>query len=153
MHISKEARKLLLPLHSSATIGKMLPATVREERLREGKGGIASYLCFLTGSVWANYASTCEVFILFKRARLSRRRLLGSCPTPSHHHLSSSCLSFSVFLCVAGRAYWQERGVEWECGGGGEPNHTTARKPCPLKIIQYSLVPYMWFRTGSFQHT
>ncbi len=27
---------------------------------------------------------------------------------------STSCLSFSVFLCVAGRAYWRERG-----GGGG----------------------------------
>jgi len=24
--------------------------------------------------------------------------------------------------------------------GGGEPNHTTARKPVPLKIIQYSLI-------------
>ncbi len=27
---------------------------------------------------------------------------------------SATCLSFSVFLCVAGRAYWKERG-----GGGG----------------------------------
>jgi hypothetical protein len=29
--------------------------------------------------------------------------------------------------------------------GGGvseEPNHTTARKPCPLLVIQYSLVRY-----------
>ncbi len=43
--------------------------------------------------------------------------------------LPSACgLSFSVFLCVADRAY------SWGGGGGGEgvdedPNHTTARNP------------------------
>jgi hypothetical protein len=31
----------------------------------------------------------------------------GSSPTP---FLVTSCLSFSIFLCVAGRAYWRERG-------------------------------------------
>ncbi len=36
----------------------------------------------------------------------------------------ASCLSFSVFLCVAGRAYWLEKGG---CVGE-EPNHSTARK-------------------------
>ncbi len=41
---------------------------------------------------------------------------------------SASCLSFSVFLCVAGRAYWREMGD----GVGEEPNHTTARKSGPL---------------------
>ncbi len=48
---------------------------------------------------------------------------------------SDSCLSFSFFLCVAGRAYWREgEGVE------EEQNHTTARMPGPLLIIQYSLI-------------
>jgi hypothetical protein len=36
----------------------------------------------------------------------------------------ASCLSFSVFLYVAGRAYWRESGE----GVGEEPNQTTARK-------------------------
>ncbi len=46
----------------------------------------------------------------------------GSSPTPLPW---ANCLSFSVFLRVAGRAYWRER------GGGGvveEPNHKTARE-------------------------
>jgi hypothetical protein len=30
--------------------------------------------------------------------------------------------------------------LELTDGGGEEPNHTTARKPGPLEIIQYSLV-------------
>ncbi len=39
-----------------------------------------------------------------------------SATPPSHPLLpSESCLSFSVFLCVAGRAYWRKKGV-----GGGE---------------------------------
>ncbi len=38
---------------------------------------------------------------------------------------STSCLSFSVFLCVASRCYWP-KGLE------EEPNHTTARKAGPL---------------------
>ncbi len=42
----------------------------------------------------------------------------------------ASWLSFSDFLCVAGRAYWMEKG-EGE-GMGEEPNHTTARKPGPI---------------------
>jgi hypothetical protein len=54
----------------------------------------------------------------------------GSSPSPS-----ASCLSFSVFLCVAGRVYWQQRGE----GEGKEPNHMTARKPGPLQMSQYSL--------------
>jgi hypothetical protein len=49
---------------------------------------------------------------------------------------SASWLSFSVFLC-AGRTYWRERGG----GMGAEPNLTTARRPDPLWIIQYSLRP------------
>ncbi len=49
--------------------------------------------------------------------------------------LLASFLSFSVFLCVAHGAYWWEGG-KWV---GEEPNHTTARKPGPGWIIQYSL--------------
>ncbi len=42
---------------------------------------------------------------------------------------SASCISFSVFLCVAGPEYGRERGKE---GMGVESSHTTARKPGPL---------------------
>ncbi len=49
----------------------------------------------------------------------------------------------SDFLCAVGRR---------ECVGGGEPNgkepnHTTARKPGPLYIIQYSLLRSIWKRS------
>ncbi len=37
----------------------------------------------------------------------------------------ASCLSLSVFVCVAGRAYRRE-------GSREEPNHTTTRKPSPI---------------------
>jgi hypothetical protein len=40
---------------------------------------------------------------------------------------SATCLSFSVFLCVAVRAFWRERGE----GMGEEPNQLTAIKPGP----------------------
>jgi hypothetical protein len=63
--------------------------------------------------------------------------LFGSnCPTPN-------CLSFLAFLCVASRAYSEVVREEGK-GVGEEPNHTTARKPGPLKIIQYSLVLPYW---------
>ncbi len=41
---------------------------------------------------------------------------LAPAPTPSPL-LSASCLFFSVFLCVVGRAYWRERGG---VGGGAK---------------------------------
>ncbi len=44
---------------------------------------------------------------------------------------SASCLSFSVFLCVACRAYRRK---------GGERRNKSVRKFAPLYIIQYSLV-------------
>jgi hypothetical protein len=34
----------------------------------------------------------------------------GSSPTPSPSQLTASCLSFWLFLCVAGQVYWWERG-------------------------------------------
>ncbi len=48
-------------------------------------------------------------------------------------------------LCVAGRAYWQERGE----GMGVEPNYTTARNPGPLLIVQYSVAAPVYLWTGS----
>ncbi len=43
---------------------------------------------------------------------------------------AASCLSFSVFLCVAGRTCWRERGEGVRVGE--EPNYTTARKSDPV---------------------
>ncbi len=34
-------------------------------------------------------------------------------PPPSPPFPSASCLSFSIFLCIAGPAYWRERGSGW----------------------------------------
>jgi hypothetical protein len=48
----------------------------------------------------------------------------SSCPPPPLLS-SASFLSFSLFLCVAGRAYWRERGK-------GVPNRAMAIKPGPL---------------------
>ncbi len=47
-------------------------------------------------------------------------------PHPLPPLLSVGCLSFSVFMCVAGWAYWPEK------GGGEDPSHTTPVKPGPL---------------------
>ncbi len=76
-----------------------------------------------------------------QRARLSWGRMwFGSIPAPSPPlalPLVRKFISFSVFLCVFGLAYW------WEgrAGGGGdvEPNHMTARKLGPLKIVHLGL--------------
>ena len=65
---------------------------------------------------------------------LNAAELSGSLPTP--FPLSRQPKKFLSFLFVAGRAYWLDRGE----GVGEEPNHTTARKPGPLQIIQYSLI-------------
>ncbi len=65
----------------------------------------------------------------------------GSSPSPFPPSLpSASCLSFSVFLCLAGRAYCRERRVKWP---GEEPNHTTAR----------SLVSFKSFNTLCLQRS
>ncbi len=51
----------------------------------------------------------------------------GSTPAPFPLPLpSANCLSFSVFLCVFGRAYWRDRG--W----GGEGVGLESRKPGPV---------------------
>jgi len=52
-------------------------------------------------------------------------------PSPLPPLPSASCLSFSVFFCVAYGRGGRERGKE--------PNHTTSRKLGPLQIAQYSL--------------
>jgi hypothetical protein len=61
----------------------------------------------------------------------------GSSPAPSPPLPSARCLYFSVFLCVASAVmYWRNREREVV---GKETNHTTARQPAPLYIIQFSL--------------
>ncbi len=62
-----------------------------------------------------------------QRTRLSCGRMIQLLANPFPPLPSTSCLPFSQSSCVAGR-----RGV------GEEPNHTTARKPGHLLIIQYS---------------
>ena len=51
----------------------------------------------------------------FLRSYDSAPRLSSRVWSLDHPLPSASCLSFSVFLCVAGRAYWRERRV-----GGGD---------------------------------
>ncbi len=60
----------------------------------------------------------------------------------SSYHTPSpvgKCLSFSVFLCVAGQTYRRREGK----GAKEEPNRTAARKPGLLQIIQYSLPRFL----------
>jgi hypothetical protein len=58
--------------------------------------------------------------------------MIGSSPTIPPPLPPASCLSFSI-SCVSP--------VELSDGGEGRRSyHTTARKPCPLYIIQYSLI-------------
>ncbi len=74
-------------------------------------------------------------------------RSQDSAPRPPPSPLSRPCTpspvsKLSLFLslpvsCVASPPYWRER---WEEGVGVEPNQTTARKPGPLQIIQYSRI-------------
>ncbi len=55
---------------------------------------------------------------------------------------SISCLSISVFLCVAGRAYWRKRGEEVE----EEPNHVPARKPVYQSLILSAKMKSFWLQ-------
>ncbi len=72
---------------------------------------------------------TSEYWMIYRGPGFLPIVLFGSSPTPFPPLRSASCLSFSVFLCVAGRAYWREKRGD---GLGDKPNHTTARKPGPL---------------------
>jgi hypothetical protein len=57
------------------------------------------------------------------KSRFCSPRIMWLLPPPPPYPLpSASRLSFSVFLCVAGRAYWRER-----VGVMGGEDHTTAR--------------------------
>ncbi len=56
-----------------------------------------------------------------------------------YHPFPSPVSKFSIFLNLpVSRRSSLLRGGRG--GGRGEPNHTTARKPCPLKFIYYSLI-------------
>ncbi len=76
---------------------------------------------------WHCIYSTSEKYSL--KGHLKVRRLFLQCMIwllahPLSPLSSAGYLSFSAFLCVAGRAYWREVGT----GVSEEPNHTTARK-------------------------
>jgi hypothetical protein len=62
---------------------------------REGRGGDSEY--------WMMYRGTGFLAVVW----------FGSSPIPSPLLPSASCLSFSIFLCVAVRAYWREREGGW----------------------------------------
>jgi hypothetical protein len=98
------------------------------------------HLCFFTPSLsnwrmnkrlngaWApnhvRYGVTREYWMFYSGQGFVAVIWFGSSLTPPL--LSASCPSFSVFLCVAIRAYWRER---WRGGAGAEwENHGTARK-------------------------
>ncbi len=56
-----------------------------------------------------------EYWMVYSRPNFLRSYDSAPRPAPSPPLLSASWLSFSFFLCVAGRTYWRERG-----GGGGQ---------------------------------
>ncbi len=66
----------------------------------------------------------------------------GSTPAPSPL-FRQQIVSFSVFLCVAGPAYWREGGE----GAGVEPNHTTSRKL--LASMNHSILSALLYRSSS----
>jgi len=76
-----------------------------------------------------------RVLNALQRTRLSR----GLVTQPLPHLPSASCLSFSVFLCVAESSLLAGEVVR-AYGVGEEPNNTTAAKPGLLYITQYSLL-------------
>ncbi len=61
---------------------------------------------------------------------------------PRPHLPLTSCLSFSVFLCLP----WPVELTDGR-GRGKDPNHTTARKPALLYIIQSFIT--LWGRGKS----
>ncbi len=108
----------------------------RELRYRTREEDVQSHLCRIRGRPGRSTAtSVSRVYWMIYRGR-GFLAVVGMIRLLAHPHLSSlpsaTCLSFSVFLFIAGRDYWREGG-----GGGGveEPNHTTARKPGPLETI------------------
>ncbi len=72
-------------------------------------GWFSRQICF-TREYWMIHKRPCFLAIVW----------FGSSLPPLS---SANCLSYSVFLCVAGPAYWRTG----EDGAGVEPNHTTSR--------------------------
>ncbi len=57
-------------------------------------------------------------------------------------------LSFSVFLCVAGRSYWREKGGT---GRGKEPNHSLQN--IRLQYVQFqNVLTSKYFKTSGFKN-
>jgi hypothetical protein len=78
---------------------------------RQRSSNVFSQLKIWICSPMRGYCHTSRQRVLnyMKRTRLSRRRMIFPPPPPS-----GSCLSFSIFLYVARRAFWTGE------GGGGE---------------------------------
>jgi hypothetical protein len=148
MTISKESLTLLLPLHkvlhSSANMGKTLPATEREERPREGTGRIASYLCFLTGSVWPNYCMHQHVKFLFYLRGPGFLAVVCLAPPPPIP--PSPVIKLSLFLSfpLCRRSSLLRGKGGWVCGWGGrEAKSYDSEKALSSINHLNSLVPYM----------
>ncbi len=95
---------------------------------------LSSFLHIFTSNEIGGFPGKCmisrEYWIIYRGPDFLATQQLGSSPTSFPLYLpSASCLSLSVFLCVAGRA----KGMK----GEGEPNHTTARKPEPVFLNVY----------------
>ncbi len=75
------------------------------------------------------------VFNVLQRIRLSFRRIICLLTPPS----SASCHSFSVFLCVAGRAYWREM---W--GGTSSYDCEKAWSSINHSILSGATPPLIW---------
>jgi hypothetical protein len=70
----------------------------------------------------------------------------GSAPPPPPFE-SASCFSFSVFLCVAGSAYWRERGTG-EQGMGEEPIIRSPGSLAICKSFKTRWIPWLFLELG-----
>ncbi len=93
-----------------------------------------------------------EIWMIYRGPGFLAFLWFGSSPTPSSPFPSASCLSFSVSHCVAGRAYWCERGV------GEEPNHTTHWKKeikfssCIRKFRRDRVQSHIWLTASQYMN-
>ncbi len=95
----------------------------------------------------SNYVAR-EYWMVYRRPGLKAIVWLGSSSTSLPLLSSASCLSFSVFLCIACRAYWRER------GGVGQDkiirrreslvlfkSFNTVLSVCSSPVVHYALIP------------
>jgi hypothetical protein len=67
-----------------------------------------------TGTGLEEKESTRDYWMIYRGPGFFAVARCGSSPTPFPSFPPASCLSFSVFLCVAGQAYWREKGGRGE---------------------------------------